>query len=126
VSGADDLFSNEGPAPLADRLDRAARLAALAAVLTLLGPCCFSGVPGAAVAVFAWQMADDELARVEAGALPSDRRGRALQVRRLAFFQVAFAGVLLFVQLVLFLSGAYELAMMVILNLLGFPVQLGS
>ncbi len=77
-------------------------------VLTVLGPTCFTGVPGAGLALWAWYRADEDLARAEAGALPPDAETAVRKERRLAFAGVVFAMVLLVVQLSLFARGVYD------------------
>ena len=122
MSGADDLFSTEGPPPVRDRLERAARLTGLAAALSVAGPCLFTGVPGAILAVIAWQTADDELARVEAGALPPERRGRAAQVRGAAFATMMASGLFLLLELGLLVFGVYEALIVLVAAALGYDV----
>lgn len=108
MSGADDLFSTDAPPPVHDRLHRAAVLIAIAAPLCLLGPACFTGVPGAVLALVAWQFADEELARAETGALPSDRAPRGRRLRGVAFALLVFSIGSFFLQIALFALGVYD------------------
>ncbi len=106
----DDLFGGGGstPPPPQDRVRQIYALAALGFALTLLGPCCFTGVPGAGVATWAWYRADEELARVETGYLAPDREGGARTARSVAFSGMVLAFVLVSVQLALWARGFYE------------------
>ena len=116
MSGADDLFSTDTVAPIHDRLGRARRLAALAAPLVVLGPTCFTGVPGAVLALIAWQTADEELARTESGALPPDLGPKARRLRALAFALCAASALSFILQIILFFFGFYQF---VLANLVG-------
>ncbi|MFN7147753.1 MAG: hypothetical protein ACK4YP_28545 [Myxococcota bacterium] len=108
MSGADDLFSSEAPAPVRDRLARATMVLAFATPLVLLGVTCFTSVPGAVLALVGWQMADEEVARVESGALPLDRLPTARRVRAAGFSLVVLSGVLFLVQIWFFTQGWYD------------------
>ena len=130
-SELDDLFgggSAPPPPPLRDHLGRARWVAFGALVANLAGPCCFTGVPGAALALWAWYLADEAVERVEAGALPSDRGPSAARTRDWAFRGVMLAGVLLVLQLALFSLGVYEAYGTWLLGVLGevlFALDLG-
>jgi hypothetical protein len=108
--GVDDLFGGGAgaPPPPQDRVRQVYVLTAVGFALTLLGPCCFTGVPGAAVATWAWYRGDEEMARVEAGYLAPDREGVVRSARSLAFAGMALAFVLVSVQLALWAYGFYE------------------
>lgn len=108
MSGADDLFSSEAPAPVRDRLARATMVLAFAAPLVLLGVTCFTSVPGAVLSLVGWQMADEEVARVESGALPVDRLPTARRVRAFGFALVVLSGLLFLVQIWFFAKGWYD------------------
>jgi hypothetical protein len=108
--GVDDLFGggSSAPAPPRDRLRQVYVLAGLGLALTVLGPCCFTGVPGAGVATWAWYRADEELGRVEAGYLAPDREGDVRTARSVAFAGMALAFVITSVQLALWARGFYD------------------
>lgn len=110
TGGVDDLFGGgaSAPPPPQDRVRQVYGLAALGFVLTLLGPCCFTGVPGAGVATWAWYRADEELARVEAGYLAPDRETDVRTARSVSFSGMVLAFVLVSVQLALWARGFYE------------------
>lgn len=125
----DDFFQGGGPPPeasLPDRLPGIRRLARVGALLSFLGPFCFTGVPGAAVALWAWYRADEELERLEAGALDAARHEDVHTTRRAAFRGVLLAGVMLAVQLVLFGAGVYDRLAEAFLGGLGTLLQLGG
>jgi len=107
VSGVDDLFTDERAAPARDRLGRARALVAVAAPLVVLGPACFTGVPGALLALVAWQFADEELARAESGGLPADRARPAARLRGLAFGLLSLSILSFVLQIFLFAIGFY-------------------
>lgn len=123
MSGVDDLFSSERPpAPVRDRLDRAAQLLAVALPLNVLGVTCFTGVPGAVLALLAWHIADEEVLRVESGALPAERGVRARRVRGLGFAMLVFAIGSLILQIVLFGAGFYQALLTAAAGLFGVEV----
>lgn len=121
MSGADDLFSPEAPppAPPPDRLRRISWLLGIALPLNLLGIFCFTGVVGAVMALVGWQLADEEVARVESGALPKDARPRAQALRTFAFVQMAFSVLSLTAQVFLFGLGFYDFVLGGLLQVLG-------
>lgn len=107
----DDFFQGGGTPPgeaAPDRLPGIRRLTRLGAALSVLGPLCFTGVPGAVVALWAWYRADEELERLEAGAVPDSREHDILATRRGAFRGVLLSGALLALQLALFGWGFYD------------------
>lgn len=118
MSGVDDLFSGEAPIVVRDRLGRASRLLWVALVFQLLGPTCFTGVPGAILALIGWQTADDELGRIEAGVVAPEAEPRARRLRMFGFGQLLLAMASLSFQLVLFNLGFYEWAIQNLLALL--------
>ncbi len=114
MSGVDDLFAPEplpgGPpaAPPVDRLRRVRVILGVALPLNLFGIFCFTGVPGAILSLVAWQLADEEVARAEAGVLPKEQLPRARRARNFAFGQLTFVMLSLAAQLVLFSAGVYD------------------
>ncbi|MES2643597.1 MAG: hypothetical protein V4850_29195 [Myxococcota bacterium] len=121
MSGVDDLFAPEAPppAPPPDRLRRISLLLGVALPLNLLGFLCFTGVPGAVMALVGWQLADEEVARVESGALPEQARPRAQRLRSFAFVQMLIALFSLLLQIVLFGYGFYDELLNVVLGFTG-------
>lgn len=82
-----------------------------AAVLDVIGPCTFLSVPGAAVTLWAWTLADEELHRVEDAQLGVDAVQRARRDRRIAFGLLAFTSLSLLLQIVVlsaFVVGTME------------------
>ncbi|MDP2312988.1 MAG: hypothetical protein Q8P41_08790 [Pseudomonadota bacterium] len=122
MSGVDDLFSPEGAVepPPPDRLRRIERLLAVALPLNVLGVFCFTGVPGALLALVGWQLADEEVARVESGALAPEKGPRARRMRGFAFGQLGFALLSLALQASLFGMGFYDGLLAFFLTLAGF------
>jgi hypothetical protein len=110
LSEVDDLFSGDAPIVVRDRLGRASRLLWVALVLQLLGPACFTGVPGAILALVGWQTADDELGRIESGVVSVTAEPRARRLRAFGFGQLVFALLSLSLQIVLFNLGVYDWA----------------
>ncbi len=128
----DDLFGGAStpppPPPVRDTLGRMRWMAFGALLLNLAGPCCFTGVPGTALALWAWYLADEAVERVESGALPSERGPAATRTRDWAFRGVMLGGLLLILQLALFSFGIYSLYGNWLLNVLGellFALDLG-
>ena len=119
MSGADELFSTEVARPVTDRLKKATWILGIAAPLNLMGVFCFTGVPGAMLSIWGWNIAEEELHRVEVGALPAEREHRARWVRAFGFAQIGIATVSLLVQLVLFGIGFYDGLVVLILTLVG-------
>jgi hypothetical protein len=106
---ADQLFAGETPPPPpADPTAPILRLLWIALPLNLLGPCLFTGVPGAALSLWAWYRADEELARLEAGAHPVALKSRLSQIRWFCSLNLGLCGALLLLQLGLFGIGAYQ------------------
>jgi hypothetical protein len=106
VSAVDELFGGDGgpPPPPPTRSLRPIWLAGV--VLTLVGPCCFTGVPGAVLLVVARYRAEDAVARREAGALDATSERATLHaVNR----WLGIACVLMLLQILAFGSGVYAL-----------------
>lgn len=123
MSGVDDLFQRDQPVVAApDRLRTVWRLLIVAIPLNLCGITCFTGVPGAILSLLAWYLADEELGRVESGALPADRRDRVSRVRLIAFVQLVFCGLTLLVTAALFGLGFYEAVVRALAELAGHPL----
>jgi hypothetical protein len=114
MPGVDELFGGPGgpggapPEAPSDRLRSARRWMTAGLIGTVAGPCCFTGVPGAAALLWAFFLADEEVAR---RALLSDAAGQeaATVTRGRAAWCMGIAMVLLLVQIVMFSVGLYEL-----------------
>lgn len=118
MGGVDDLFSGDGPAaPVEDRLRTIWRVLLIAAPLNACGITCFTGVPGAALTLWAWQLAEEERARVESGALPAERGGPVGRARSAAFGMLIFVAASLVAQIFLFTQGFYEWALGALVSL---------
>ena len=118
MSGVDELFSGQAPPPPVDRAAGIRWRAALAMVLNLLGPCtCVTSVPGAALSLWVWVAADDELQRVESGALAPERRAEIVVLRDQTYRCMTMAAILCLVQVVLWVSGDYAALLSVIVSL---------
>ncbi len=107
----DDLFGGgqaPPPPPPRDRLTLVYLCAVAGFLLGVLGPCCFTGVPGAGLCAWGWYRADEELARLEAGDLPRDREAGISRARNLAFAGLVISLLLLVLQIGLFAAGVYE------------------
>lgn len=106
----DALFAGEPPPPpieAAPRL-RAIRAALLMALpLDLLGVLCWTGVPGAALTLWAWLQADGEMARVEAGEYSSEDAASMMRLRSMSGWLLAFCVVSLLVQAMLLSTSFY-------------------
>ncbi len=126
ADGRDDLDELFGGAnasePTTPPPTRVRALVIAGFVLTVLGPTCFTGVPGAGLALWAWYRADEDLARAEAGALPPDAEASVRKERRVAFAGVVFAMVLLVIQLSLFARGAYDVYVAFLAGLLNLAL----
>ena len=124
MSGVDDLFSPDAPPPPPpkDRLRRIGRLLAVSLPLNLLGPLCLTGVPGAILALIGWQLADEEVARAESGAVPKDQLPRARRMRTFAFSQLSLAMLSLVAQVFLFALGFYDMLLELVVSLVGLGV----
>ena len=65
-------------------------------------------VPGAALVLVAWIMADSELARVESGYLATDLGDGLEKTRRLAFWLLVISALSFMVQITFLANGTYE------------------
>lgn len=103
MSRIDELFSGDAPPPpLPDRQRLIRGLLWVAAPLNLLGPLIWTSVPGAFLSIYAWYVADGEIARVESGALPPERRAPLTRLRNTAFGFLGFCVLSLTLQILLF------------------------
>jgi len=125
VSNVDDLFAPEplpgGPPapPPVDRLRRVRVILGVALPLNLVGVFCLTGVPGAILTLVAWQLADEEVARAEAGVVPKEQLPRARRARDFAFGQLVFVLLSLTAQVALFTFGVYDALLEAVVALFG-------
>lgn len=125
MSNVDDLFAPEplpgGPPapPPVDRLRRVRVILGVALPLNLLGVFCLTGVPGAILTLVAWQLADEEVARAEAGVVPKEQLPRARRARDFAFGQLVFVLLSLTAQVALFTFGVYDALLEAVVALFG-------
>jgi hypothetical protein len=106
----DELFGGAPPPagpPDDAALVRAGRFLSVGVVLTLLGPCCFTGVPGAGLCLWAWMLCDEQVQGVERGALPAALGTRARAAERRAWWASFMALVFCVGQVVAFWLGVY-------------------
>lgn len=107
----DEVFGGGGgeePPALVSPVPRLRWMLAAAFFLIVVGPACFTGVPGGGLAIWAWIRADETLILVENGVLPAHEGRPARRVRNLAFAAMGSACVLTIVQLFLFGMGFYD------------------
>lgn len=107
----DALFAGEPPPePIAAgpklRAIRAALLVALP--LNLLGVLCWTGVPGAAITLWAWLQADGEMPRVEAGEYLSEDAANMMRLRTMAGRLLGFCVLSLVLQAYLLTTSFYS------------------
>ena len=110
MSRVDALFAGEPPkppTPAGPVLRKMRWLLAVAIPLDAAGILCWTGVPGAALTVWAWLVADAELARIEAGEYDSADAGRLQALRTLAAWTLGFCVLSLVVQIYLLSSDFY-------------------
>lgn len=106
----DALFAGELPPPPVEagpRIRRLRRTLAVAIPLDVLGVCCWTGVPGAALTLYAWLLADGEVARVEAGEYTTEDAAQLMRLRTISAWTLGFCVVSLILQIVLFNSTLY-------------------
>ena len=125
MSNVDDLFAPEplpggrpAPPPV-DRLRRVRVILGVALPLNLVGVFCLTGVPGAILTLVAWQLADEEVARAEAGVVPKEQLPRARRARDFAFGQLVFVLLSLTAQVALFTFGVYDALLEAVVALFG-------
>ena len=105
----DDLFQRDAPVrPTPNRLSLITVLLGVAAPLNFLGIACFTAIPGVILTLLAWQLADEELARVESGALGPALRPKVQRLRAVAFGQLGFCALSLMTQMFLYGIGVYD------------------
>ena len=114
------LFSGEPPPPPADPAPRIRRLRlvlALAAPLLLLAIPCWTGVPGGALALLAFVLADAELVRIEGGLYSAEACDTLLRLRARARLALLVAIATFLVQIGLLATSFYDLWLEVLLRL---------
>jgi len=110
VDKVDALFVGDPPPPpeaAAPVLRRLRALLWVAIPLNILGIPCWTGVPGAALTLWAWLVADGEMARVDAGAYHAEDAAALVRMRRLSAWVLGFCLVSLVIQVYLLSTPAY-------------------
>ena len=98
-----------GGGPSGDsRLRRARILLAIALPLDVLGLVTCTSVPGALLTLAAWQLAEAEMKRIEAGELSSEQAPSVVRVKRIAQWAMGACILGFGLQLILLSTGAYE------------------
>ncbi|MFT4975729.1 MAG: hypothetical protein ACI8S6_001622 [Myxococcota bacterium] len=108
----DALFAGEPPAPPREAVSklRAIRVLLMVALpMDLLGVLCWTGVPGAALTLWAWLQADGEMARVEAGEYSSEDAASLMRLRTLSGWLLGFCIVSLMAQAYLLTTSFYSM-----------------
>lgn len=111
LSRVDALFSGDPPLPIIEAgpvLRRLRWLLALAIPLDLLGPLCWTSVPGAALTLWAWLLADGEVARAEEGNYAPADASKLRTLHNFAGVALGLVALSLFAQLVLLGSDFYK------------------
>lgn len=119
----DALFAGEPPATveLGPVLARLKLLLGVSLPLNLLGPLCWTGVPGAVLTLWAWSLADREAAAVSAGAVRGDQATSLLRLRRFAATNLGLCVLSLFVQVSLLATDFYPQLLSAMLDRLTGP-----
>ncbi|MCB9759415.1 MAG: hypothetical protein H6739_06210 [Alphaproteobacteria bacterium] len=102
------LFGKENDPGRAARIRLITTLLVVAVPLDLGGVLCCTSLPGAALTMIAWQLADNELARVEEGTLQVSVAPRLHRLRQLALWLLVWCTVTFALQIYLLTSGTYE------------------
>lgn len=103
TSPVDELFGARPPEPPRPSPLRGLQLQiAIAAVMLLIGPCCFTSVPGALFAIWVWTRCDETLTLIDNGVLPAEERFAAKKLRQLAFILMGWAGLTILVQVLFY------------------------
>lgn len=107
----DALFAGEPPPPPREAAPLIRRLKltlAVAVPLDLLGIPCWTGVPGAAITLYAWLLADEEVVRVDEGVYEPDAAEELLRLRAIARWALYFSVVSFFLQGLLLATSFYD------------------
>lgn len=106
----DALFAGElpGPVDLGPVLRRLSILISLSVPMNAAGVLCFTGVPGAALTLWAWLLADSEAARVREGGVDPVAGARLMRLRGFAAWNLGLCVSSLLVQAWLLTTSFYE------------------
>jgi len=105
------LFAGDpppAPASVDATLRRLRWLIGLSLPLNALGVLCWTGVPGAALTLWAWLLADAEATRAAAGAFSAEDADRVVRYRSYAAWNLGFCVVSLIGQALLMATPLYE------------------
>ena len=106
----DALFDGEPPPTprsAASKLRSIRHALLIALPLDVMGVLCWTGVPGAAITLWAWLQADGEMERIEKGEYSSDDAALLIQARRQASLLLAFCLLSLIFQAYLLTTSFY-------------------
>lgn len=95
-------------------------LLALGLPLDAAGVLCCTGVPGAVLTLWAWLVADSEVARIDAGVYSEEDAAKLRRLRGVALFALGFCVLSLIIQARLLANRWYEVVLGRVLDLLGF------
>jgi hypothetical protein len=113
----DDLFSGAPPErPPGDPTIPLELWFAASAILTVLGPFCCTGPPGAAIALWVWTRAGDVGAQSTAGLFPARVGAAAHGLRGRAFAVMTLSLLSLMLQAVLWGKGVYQAVALALLQ----------
>ena len=107
----DELFAGEPPPPPREAAATLRRLRAVllfAIPLDALGIFCWTGVPGAALTLYAYLASDAEMAHIEAGEYSPDDAAALSRLRSISTFFLYFSVVSFIIQTTLFARGFYN------------------
>ncbi len=107
----DALFDGDPPAPPEPAEPRLRAIRGMLWVgipLVILGVPCWTSVPGAALALWAWMSTDAELLRIEAGAYSPEDAARLMVLRKRASIVLVLCVVTLVLQIFLLGTHFYE------------------
>lgn len=111
LSDVDALFTGDPPLPRIDAtrtLRRLGLILAIAIPLDGLGIFCWTTVPGAVLTIWAWLIADGQMALVEAGQLEEKDANRVILARRVAGAALAGCVLSMIMQLWLLSTNFYR------------------
>lgn len=106
----DALFAGDLPAPADARqaVQRVQLLIALAVPLNVAGALCFTGVPGAALTLWAWLLSDSEYTRIRESDAGPEQLAAVQRARGWAAWNLGLCVVSLLVQAWLLTTNFYE------------------
>jgi len=116
------LFSGEPPPPPLEagpRIQRLRRVLAVAIPLDVLGIPCWTGVPGAALTLWAWLDSDSAMAAVESGQYNAEDAASLIMLRRWSAWALGFCVASLLVQAWMLSTPLYGMLYSWLIGLIG-------